>query len=113
MKLNNHQKGVLLILVSVTFFGITSIANKSLTEIPTFQKLFIMNLIASVFMFFRKTKNLKSEISKNKTLLIIRASLGFISTLTYFYAINNLPLADATLLNKTSQIGRASCRERV
>lgn len=102
MKLTNHQKGILLILLSALFFGINSIATKSIPRIPAFQRMVFMNGIAVIFMFFRITKEAKTEIKTNIKLLSVRSLFGFLSTLTYFYSISNLPLADATLLNKTS-----------
>lgn len=102
MKLNNHQKGVLLILLSALFFGANSIATKSIPNIPAFERIFFMNLVAACIMLTRITKDVKFEILGSWKLLSVRALLGFLSTLTYFYSIINLPLADATLLNKTS-----------
>jgi drug/metabolite transporter (DMT)-like permease len=64
-----------------------------------------MVIIAFLFAYSLFAVTKKKIIIKNKRtvgLLIIRSLFGLAGSITYLYAISNLNLADATLLNKTS-----------
>ncbi|OGO85798.1 MAG: hypothetical protein A2Y22_02615 [Clostridiales bacterium GWD2_32_59] len=100
------NKGIILILISALFFSLMNTFAK-LCSLPEIEKNFFMTIIAFFFAvaFFIVTKK-KIEIKNKKTLffLLLRSLFGLVGSITYLYAITNLSLADATLLNKTSPI---------
>ncbi|XMB65973.1 DMT family transporter [Mycoplasmatota bacterium zrk1] len=100
--MSNHVKGIIFILLSVLFFGLNTISNKMLVAIPTFERIFFMNIVALIFVSIQVKYTGESFKSKKLPLLSLRGILGFLSTLFYFYSIDKLQLNDATLLNKTS-----------
>lgn len=98
------KKGVSFILLSGLFFALANMFAK-LCKLPEVEKNFLMTVIALFFAIglFSATKK-KIVINDKKTLiwLIIRSLLGLAGSIMYLYAITNLSLANATLLNKTS-----------
>ncbi len=75
------------------------------SEIPSIQKSFFRNVIAFVFALIVLLKSGSSLLPKNKSNLgvfILRATCGTIGILCNFYAVDNLVLSDATMLNKMS-----------
>ena len=74
-------------------------------DLPTFQKMFFRNLIAAVIAVIILIKNHNSffpESKKNIVYLSLRTVFGLIGVFCNFYAVDNLLLSDASILNKMS-----------
>jgi len=77
---------------------------KQVSNLPLSEAVFFRNLVSTLIALsicigkkipvFRKEQNTK--------LLLIRALLGLLGVMGYFYSIRNLPLADAATLNRMS-----------
>jgi len=96
----DRNKGILYMTVSSLFFALMAGAVKFSGNIPTMEKVFFRNIvgfIVSGYMIFRSGENFKGN---NTKYLSYRAILGFLGVVFYFYAIGNLPLADAVILNQ-------------
>lgn len=74
-------------------------------DLPSVQKSFFRNAVAFVFalVILLKSKSSLLPAKKSNTgLLIVRAACGTIGILCNFYAVDNLVLSDASMLNKMS-----------
>lgn len=97
-------KGIILIILSAFFFALMNMFVRLSGELPSVQKSFFRNLIA----FFCagavliKDKE-KIALKKDAMLpLVMRSAFGTVGILCNFYAIDQLALADASILNKMS-----------
>ena len=96
--------GIIYIITAAFFFALMSLFVKLAGDLPTFQKSFFRNLVAVFFAFVILVKQ-KPKISINRGDLfglVLRSTFGTIGILCNFYAVDNLLLADATILNKLS-----------
>lgn len=100
--MKKRNKGILYILMAAFFFAAMSMFVKLAGEIPTMQKCFFRNLIALVFAFaILKRQKLGFTFDKaGLKLLLLRSACGTIGMIGYFYAIDHLLLADASMLHK-------------
>jgi drug/metabolite transporter (DMT)-like permease len=73
-------------------------------DLPIIQKSFFRNAVAMIFAFVLITKNKEWALPKGKNagFLLIRAIAGTGGILCNFYALSNMNLADASMLNKLS-----------
>ena len=73
-------------------------------DLPTIQKSFFRNFVAMIFAFVLITKNKEWALPKGKNVgfLLVRAIAGTGGILCNFYALSNMNLADASMLNKLS-----------
>lgn len=97
-------KGIILIILSAFFFALMNMFVRLSGDLPSIQKSFFRNLIAFFFAGVILLKERK-EISLPKgaiTPLVLRSLFGTIGILCNFYAIDQLALADASILNKMS-----------
>ena len=104
MTLTNKQKGIICIILSAFSFALMNAFVKMAGDLPFIQKSFFRNFIAFVFaaiLLARTEERFKFE-KKNLGTLLIRAILGTLGILCNFYAIDNLLLSDASMLNKLS-----------
>ncbi|MBQ9956547.1 MAG: DMT family transporter [Ruminococcus sp.] len=97
-------KGIIYIVFSAFFFALMSVFVRFAGDIPSIQKSFFRNLISffiALFALFKSGK--KTEIRKgDMKFLLGRAIFGTIGILCNFYAVDNLLLSDASMLNKIS-----------
>jgi len=100
--MNDRIKAIIYMLGGSLAFSLMSASAKFTKEIPLIEKLFVRNLFATTVAFLIILKSGKKIKGNNNKLLVSRAVLGFIGAFCYFYAVNYLPLGDATLLNKVS-----------
>ena len=101
---NNRRKGILFILMAAFFFSLMSVFVRLSGDVPTMQKAFFRNIVAAcvalVILLRSKTKvSLKRE---NLPPLLLRSIFGTIGILANFWAVDNLGIADANMLNKLS-----------
>lgn len=102
--MNKKMKGIFFITASAFFFALMSTFVKLSGDIPAIQKSFFRNLIALIVASIILKKSVMSfkPQKKNIKLLIIRSVMGTIGILGNFYAVSNLQLADASMLQKLS-----------
>ncbi|MGG5461880.1 DMT family transporter [Clostridium sp. B9] len=102
--MNNKTKGIIFILISAFSFALMSTFVKLSGDLPSIEKSFFRNLVSCVVAFYlvRKDKSLLFGHKENRLALIGRATLGTLGIWANYYAIDNLILSDATILNKLS-----------
>lgn len=100
----NRLKGVFFIILSAFGFAVMSAFIKLSGDLPNIQKVFFRNLIAAIIALFLIIKHKGSFIGKkeNRKTLIYRSLFGTIGVIFNYYAIDNLVLSDANMLNKIS-----------
>lgn len=101
---NDKTKGIIYIIISAFFFALMGLFVKLSGDLPTVQKTFFRNAVAMIFAFVIITKNHDWELPKGKNakFLFIRSAAGTLGVLCNFYAVSQINLADASLLNKLS-----------
>jgi drug/metabolite transporter (DMT)-like permease len=101
-KMENRKKGITYILLSSLFFALMAATVKFLGDMPTAEKIFFRNLVGIFVAFSLVKKSGSSLIGNNKKLLILRSAFGLLGIAAYFYALANMKLSDAVILNKMS-----------
>ncbi len=101
---NDKTKGIIYIIISAFFFALMGLFVKLSGDVPIIQKSFFRNAVAMIFAFAVITKNRTWEIPKGKniTYILIRSIAGTLGIFCNFYAVSNMNLADASMLNKLS-----------
>ena len=101
---NDKTKGIICIIISAFFFALMGLFVKLSGDLPIIQKSFFRNAVAMIFAFVLITKNKEWALPKGKNVgfLLIRAIAGTAGILCNFYALSNMNLADASMLNKLS-----------
>lgn len=101
---NDKTKGIIYIIVSAFFFALMGLFVKLSGDLPIIQKSFFRNAVAMIFAFVLITKNKEWALPKGSNIgyLLIRAIAGTLGILCNFYAVSNMNLADASMLNKLS-----------
>ncbi len=105
-KLHDKTKGIIFILISALCFALMSAFVKLAGNLPSFQKVFFRNIVA-VFVaayLIHKHKGSYTGKKSSRKLLILRSITGTLGILFNFYAIDNLILSDANMLNKLSPL---------
>lgn len=103
-KIGRKTKGIIYIIVAAFGFSVMSLFVKLSGDLPAFQKAFFRNFIALIFItammlrekigFFPKKSNIPA--------LLGRSLFGTLGLLCNFYALGQLNLSDANMLNKLS-----------
>jgi drug/metabolite transporter (DMT)-like permease len=102
--MTNRNKGILLLLVSSFGFAMMAAFVKLSGDLPTVQKTLFRNLISAIIsfgfvMYYKERLFGKKE---NQKILLLRSALGTLGIVFFFYAIDELVLSDADMLNKLS-----------
>ena len=100
--MEDDEKGIMYMVLSSVFFALMVAAVKFLGEIPLAEKIFFRNLVGVVFALFMINKNDKNIKASNLKIVLLRAFTGVLGIASYFYAISQMKMADAVILNKTS-----------
>lgn len=96
-------KGALFIALAAFCFSLMSVFVRLSGELPTFQKAFFRNFVAAVASFFLLLKSGSFKMQKGSfPILLARSAAGIVGILGNFYAIDNMNIADASILNKLS-----------
>lgn len=102
---NDIKIGALLIIFSALSFSVMEIAVKiSGSRIPVMEQVFARNFITlfiSVFVMIKNREKFFPD-KKNIVSIVCRSASGYLGIIAYFYAANNMILADASVLQKTS-----------
>lgn len=103
---DNKTKGILFMLISSLGFSLMAVSIKYVNNIPLFEKIFFRNLVSLFVALWglRHVKNIGILFGQkgNRIYLVGRSVAGLLGVVTNFYAIANLPLANANILNKLS-----------
>ncbi|MFD1928235.1 DMT family transporter [Sporosarcina siberiensis] len=102
--MTNRNKGILLIILSAFGFSLMTLFVKLSGDVPTLQKTIFRNGVTMIITFFLVIYFKQRLFGKreNQPLLLLRSVLGGIGIVLLFYAIDNLVIADADMLNKMS-----------
>lgn len=102
--MKDKYKGILYIILAAFCFALMNAFVRLSGDLPSIQKSFFRNFVALVFAFILlKKEHIRiAPQRRNIKYLILRASFGTIGILCNFYAVDQLVLADASMLNKLS-----------
>lgn len=101
----NKTKGIIYMVVSAFCFSIMQIAVKEGADVLTvFQQVFFRNFLLLLFSIIALKKNHKPvmPIKKHRIPLFFRGFFGLLGVVLYFYATQNMPAANASILQKSS-----------
>lgn len=107
-KNNKYTKGVIFILVSAFCFALMNLFIRKTGDVPTMQKCFFRNFFALIIAMVTLTRSCiasKSIIKPGKgniKFLLARSLAGGLGMICNFYAVDNMPISDAAMLNKLS-----------
>lgn len=102
--MSKKQKAIFYIILSAFCFSLMNMFVKLSGDLPSIQKSFFRNIVAmlvAAFMLMRSKTSFHFE-KKNLPLLILRSTFGTLGILFNFYAVSQLNLSDASMLNKLS-----------
>lgn len=104
LKIPKKYKAIIYIILSAFCFAFMNLFVRLSGDVPPFQKSFFRNLVALVFALIVLLKNKQSFRWKkgNFKYLFARSLIGTIGIICNFYAIDHIPLSDASILNKMS-----------
>lgn len=102
--MSDRNKGIILLLISAFGFSMMAALVKLSGDVPTVQKTLFRNLVSAIiaFGFVKANKERLFGKRENQKLLLSRSAMGTIGMVLFFYAIDNLVLSDADMLNKLS-----------
>ena len=97
-------RGILYILCAAFFFALMNLFVKTAGDVPVMQKSFFRNLVAAIIsLILLVASGEKFRVGKgNWRYLFMRCAFGTTGILMNFYAIGQLNIADASMLNKLS-----------
>lgn len=100
--MEDKTKAILYILLSALSFSCMSAMVKLAGDIPTFQKLFFRSSVALVVLFFwvRKQRLPFWGARRHQPYLLGRAVLGTAAMFLFFWGINRIYLADASMISR-------------
>jgi len=102
--ISQKEKAIIYIIFSAFCFTLTNIFVRISGDIPVMQKSFFRNLVAFIvaFLIVKREKIPYFANKESMPPLIIRSAVGTIGIMCCFYAVDNLMLSDATILNMLS-----------
>lgn len=97
---------MIFMLLSTIGFSIMTLFVKMAGDLPAIQKTFFRNFVSCIIAFFFVIYNRESLFGKkeNQLVLLGRSFFGTIGIIFLFYAIDNLVMSDADMLNKLSPV---------
>lgn len=105
-KQSNLTMGIICILISGLAFSIMALFVKMSGEVPVMQKIFFRNSIAAFIALFPLLANIKKinfpKSKKEWSVLFMRVIFGTLGLVCNFYAITNINLADASVIQRLS-----------
>ncbi len=102
MKLSLKQKGIIFLILSAFFFALMNFLAKFAGDLPSMQKAFFRNIVATfsaVFVLLKSGTGFKFD-KKNVPIFILRSTCGTLGIICNFYAIEHLFLAETSILGK-------------
>ena len=103
-KIGQKTKGIIFIVVAAFGFSVMSLFVKLAGDLPAFQKAFVRNFIALIFITVMMLRENIGFAPKKENIpgLLGRSLCGTLGLLCNFYALGTLNLSDANMLNKLS-----------
>ena len=103
-KINLKYKAIVYMILSAFCFAVMNLLVRTSGDIPAFQKSFFRNLVAVFFALVILLKNGSGFRWKkgNLKFLLLRSAVGTFGIVCNFYALGQIPLSDASMLNKMS-----------
>ncbi len=103
-KINLKYKAIVYMILSAFCFAVMNLLVRMSGDIPAFQKSFFRNLVAVFFALVILLKNGSGFRWKkgNLKFLLLRSAVGTFGIVCNFYALGQIPLSDASMLNKMS-----------
>jgi len=100
--MSNKAKAVIFMLLSALTFAVMSVFIRFAGDIPPAEKVIIRTIFSAFILFFVLKREKLPLWGKrwNQKLLISRSLLGVIGILFYFYGINYVILADASMISR-------------
>lgn len=96
--------GALLMLISVFLFTTANVLVKLIADLPTTQIVFLRSSISLVLCASFVVYKGFPFFGKNKKWLIIRGTFGMVALTLFFYTIQHIPLASATVIQYLSPV---------
>lgn len=98
------HKAILLLVTSALFFALMNMFVQLSGDVPTIQKTFFRNFFALIVASSVMIKNRVSIVPPKGARLdiVLRSVVGFVGVICNFYALGELNISDASLLNKMS-----------
>lgn len=109
--MEEKKKGIICIIISAFCFSLMSLFIRLSGDIPVMQKCFFRNMVAMLIAFFAlKRSGSPVRIGKgNLKYLLCRSIGGTLGLICNFYAIDHIPISDASMLNKLSPFFAILC----
>lgn len=103
-KIGRKTQGIIYIIVAAFGFSVMSLFVKLSGDLPAFQKAFFRNFIALIFITAMMLREKIGFLPKKSNIpaLLGRSLFGTLGLLCNFYALGQLNLSDANMLNKLS-----------
>lgn len=101
---NGSTRGIICIIASAFCFSLMSLFIRLAGDVPTLQKCFFRNFVAmliAVFTMLRARQPFRIG-QGNFKYLLLRAVGGTAGLVCNFYAVDHIPISDASILNKLS-----------
>lgn len=100
-------KGIFLMVASAASFAVMNLFSRLAGDLPALQKAYIRNLVIAlaaglVYARYVHTEGREDLGRRARIDLVLRASFGLLGLIANFYAVDHLPLSDATILAKLS-----------
>ncbi len=105
MEGNRKYGGIIAIVISALGFAGMNFFVRLSGDLPSMQKVLFRNavsLLVSFIMLMRDGDSFKGMDGKSWLLLFLRSLFGGVSIFAFFYAIDNMVISDATMLNNMS-----------
>lgn len=100
--MDNHKKGIMLIVASSLFFSMMALFVKYTGDYPVYEKMFFRGIVAILVIGSQMLMKKESFVPGNLKLNMLRSTLGAMGVLMYYFALSRLVLSDAVILNKLS-----------
>lgn len=103
-KRSDYKKGIIFIIISAFCFALMNLFIRLSGDVPTLQKCFFRNLFAFILAMatLLRTHTLPKPGKGNIKYLLIRSVSGGLGMVCNFYAVDHMPISDASILNKLS-----------
>ena len=102
MKINSVQA----MLLAGIFFAMMNVSVKYIPHIPAIEIIVFRSIFSLIFSYLVLKKQKVNVFGNNKKWLIIRGVVGSIGLISFFYTLQNIPLASAVTIQYLSPILR-------
>lgn len=101
---DNAARAVVTIVVAAFCFACVGVAVRLAGSVPVYEKVFFRSLVSLVVMSVVALRSRENPFARSSHIptLMLRGIFGTLGVSLYFYALENLTLGDAALLNKLS-----------